>query len=267
MPRTSRCCAYWVLATLSIVLALPALTRAEEEDITPAKTPDKPKAKDDPKAAPVEPPKPLEKPKPAFEKGKAATLFPADRDSKTVDHQSPAMQQGQKSGINETKYAGWSYMGQKLDGWSVKGGVLDIDGQCALTLDGYPFKDFDLKIEIELTGASGLGIMLGSGKDGISLLGVLPNAVLPGTWDQTKQGNNVNFDNKAAKPLPKGGGWISLRINVAQGWVEVSADQKSIFKDRLANPVQFSQFGFLSLGVSGNKDPKIKVKNATITGN
>lgn len=238
----------------------------EEEDIptTPEKKPktDKPAT---PPPANIQP-KVEEKPKPKFEKGKAFTLFPANADSKTVDHQSPAMQQGQKSGINETKYDGWSYMGMKLDGWNVHGGTMSINGQCALTLDGFPYKDFRADLEVEVNGASGLGLMLGSAKEGVQLLAITPTHVLPGVWDQTKQGNNVNFDNKLGKPHGAKGGWISLQITITQGWVDVSYNQKSVYKERMQNTPQFPQFGFLMLGLNGNKDPQAKVRKATLTG-
>ncbi|MBI3828740.1 MAG: hypothetical protein HY291_04445 [Planctomycetes bacterium] len=215
-------------------------------------------------AQPATPPAAQAKPKPAFERGKQCALFPADRESKTVDHQSPAMAQGQKSGINETKYDGWSFMGQKLDAWNVKGGILSFNNQCALTLDGFPSKDFDLKMEVELGGKSALAVMLGSANEGISLMAILPNAVLPGVWDQTKTQNNVQMDNKAAKPTGVKENWIPIRITVVQGMVEVFAGNKSVYKEKVSNPTKFPQFGFLVLGVSNNPTPTAKIRNATL---
>lgn len=210
------------------------------------------------------PPPPAAKPKPAFERGKQCALFPADRESKTVDHQSPAMAQGQKSGINETKYDGWSFMGQKLDCWNVKGGILSLNNQCALTLDGFPSKEFDLKMEVELGARSAIAVMLGSANEGISLMAVVPNAVLPGVWDQTKTQNNVQMDNKAAKPTGVKDNWIPIRITVAQGMVEVFAGNKSVYKERMVNATKFPQFGFLMLGINNNATPTAKVRNATL---
>jgi len=158
------------------------------------------------------------KPKPLIVKGKSSPIFPADRDSKTVDHQSPAMQQGQKSGIPETKYDGWTFMGRKLDAWNVKSGVLTCDGQLALTLDGFPAKDFEFKFEVELVGGTGLGVMVGSAKEGILLLAVVPTHILPGVWDQTKTSNNVMMDNKAAKPHAWSGDRQAVSKRMKEYW-------------------------------------------------
>lgn len=266
MPSFLRAFRWALTATLCLGPVLVQAASDDEEDLP--KQPEK-KTQEPAKPAPKETPqaqKPVEKPKPAFEKGKATPLFPADRSSKTVDHQSPAMQQGQKSGIPETKYEGWSYMGRKLDGWTVKGGELNVDCQCALTLDGFPFKDFKAELEVDLGASSGLGIMLGTAKEGVQMLAVTSTHVLPGVWDQTKQDKSVTFENKSAKPLGVKGGWIPLTITVAQGWVDVAVNQKSVYKERMLNPSQFPQFGFLTLGLNGNKDPKAKVRKASLTG-
>ncbi|MCW8128740.1 MAG: hypothetical protein KIS92_00010 [Planctomycetota bacterium] len=254
-----------VVLTLTCVRGWAANDEEEDIPLKPEKKPEPARPAGQPPAQ-NNAPKAEEKPKPKFEKGKAFTLFPAGVDSKTVDHQSPAMQQGQKSGINETKFDGWSYMGMKLDGWSVKNGVMNIDGQCGLTLDGFPFKDYRADLEVEVAGLSGLALMLGSAKEGVQLLAITPTHLLPGVFDQTKQGSNVQFDNKAGKPHGSKGGWIPLQITVAQGWVDVSVNQKSVYKERMQNVPQFSQFGFLMLGLNGNKDPKAKVRKATLTG-
>lgn len=204
------------------------------------------------------------KPKPLIVKGKASPIFPSDRDSKTVDHQSPAMQQGQKSGIPETKYDGWTFMGRKLDAWNVKSGMLTCDGQMALTLDGFPGKDFEFKFDVELVGGSGLGVMAGSAKEGILLLAVVPTHVLPGVWDQTKTGNNVMMDNKAAKPHGCKDAWISVRMLVQAGNADITVAGKPVFKGPLTHAVQFPQFGFLVLGMNNNPNPKLKIRNATV---
>lgn len=251
---------------------------AAEEDLgkpaTPARAPSNPfsvaEGGEDPTKVlpgqkPVQPAAPVvAKPKPAYEKGKQSPLFPADRDSRTVDHQSPAMTQGQKSGIPETKYDGWSWMGPKLDSWNVKSGVLSIASQGVLTLDGYPSKQFELSFEADLGAGGALAIHAGSSKNGINLIMFVPNGVMTGVWDQTKTKDNVKGNSKDGKPFNFANGFVPVKVQVAQGNVEVFSGGKSIFKGPLPNAPEFGQFGIMCLGVNGSTTPSLKLRNVTL---
>ncbi|MCW8132179.1 MAG: hypothetical protein KIS92_17665 [Planctomycetota bacterium] len=251
---------------------------AAEEDLgkpaTPARAPSNPfsvaEGGEDPTKVmpgqkPAQPAPPAAaKPKPAYEKGKQSPLFPADRDSRTVDHQSPAMTQGQKSGIPESKYDGWSWMGSKLDGWNVKSGVLSMNTQGVLTLDGYPSKQFELSFEADLGAGGALAIHAGSSKNGINLIMFVPNGVMTGVWDQTKTKDNVKGNSKEGKPFNFANGFVPVKVQVAQGNVEVFSGGKSIFKGPLPNAPEFGQFGIMCLGVNGSTSPSLKLRNVTL---
>jgi len=221
-------------------------------------------------APPTTPAKPAPKPQPAFEKGKPFALFPADRSSEVTDYVSPlAENKDQKSGIKEAKYPGWTWgCGKQEDmtGFSVQKGELEIKTMGAFSLDGFPSTQFDLSFELQIGAGSLLAVQAGSGREGINLVAIDASGVAPGTWDQTKQQGGLNVDAKKGKPHNvKPGGWMTVRILLVNGNLEVFCNNKSVWKGAPLIQVQNGQFGFLCLGENNNQKPTWTIKNVVIT--
>ena len=244
------------------------LKAKSDKPVTPKDGPGTPaeSKKDNPAEAKAKPPEPAPaKVKPAFERGRPFDLFPPDRESVLADYISPAADNHNKpSGLKMTKYDGWTWMSNKMTGFSIKSGVLSMEGG-SFSLDGFPAKEFVLNCEVDLSANSALGIQFGATNEFINLLAVYPTHIATGTWEAAKAADNIKINGKEAKPHGIKAAWIPVQLIVRAGLVEMLCNSKSIFKGPPPGANQFSRLGFMALGQNGNANPNVKLRKVIVT--